>query len=254
MSYPYFFIKNENLTDEKEVVIKGRDFSHLAYVLRAKKGDLVEMSDNCSNRYKTELLEIRNSEAILKIKEKRKIYRQRPEIILLQCVLKKEAMELVIQKTTEIGITGIVPVFSSRVIVEANMDKIKNKLVRWQTIAEQASKQSKRDFICNIMPAVNLKDIELSKYGLFFVPSEVKNDTPGGDISVLDRYGNDFNEVGKIAYLIGPEGGFEEYEINFLADKGANLINFGRNILRSETASIYFLSVLDYLIKKGSKD
>jgi 16S rRNA (uracil1498-N3)-methyltransferase len=254
MSYPYFFINNENLIGEKEIVIKGRDFSHLVHVLRAKKGDLVEMSDNCSNRYETELLEIRKSEAILKIREKRNIYRQRPEIILLQCVLKKEAMELVIQKTTEIGITGIVPVFSSRVIVDVNMNKIKNKLVRWQTIAEQASKQSKRDFICSIMPAVNLKDIELSKYGLFFVPSEVKNKIPEGDISVLDRYGNDFNEAGKIAYLIGPEGGFEEYEINFLASKGATLINFGRNILRSETASIYFLSILDYLIKKDSKD
>lgn len=254
MSYPYFFIKNENLIGEKEVVIKGRDFSHLVYILRAKKGDLVEMSDNCSNRYETELLEIRKSEAILKIMEKRRIYRQRPEIILLQCVLKKEAMELVIQKTTEIGITGIVPVFSSRVIVEVNMDKIKNKLVRWQTIAEQASKQSKRDYICSIMPAVNLKDIEPSKYDIFFIPSEVKKDISEAGISVLDRYRSDFNKVDRIAYITGPEGGFEEYEINFLAAKGANLINFGRNILRSETASIYFLSVLDYLIKKGSKD
>ncbi|MCL4377586.1 MAG: 16S rRNA (uracil(1498)-N(3))-methyltransferase [Actinobacteria bacterium] len=273
MSYPYFFINNENFISSNEIAIKGDDLNHLLNVLRSKKGDFVEISDNSTNRYKTEIKEINKSAAILIVKEKNPMKKQLPDIILFQCILKKGAMELVIQKSTEIGVDSIIPVFSSRVVITVDSNKMKNKLERWQTIAEQSSKQSKRNFICNILPEVKIKDIAPSHFALFFVPNEFekcvhfknfgsieniiskflngktrKNSGAGND-TINNSYIN--GNINKIAYIIGPEGGFEDNEINLLAGKGAIPVNFGKNILRSETSSIYFLSVLDYLIKKN---
>jgi 16S rRNA (uracil1498-N3)-methyltransferase len=273
MSYPYFFINNKNSISGNEIVIKGDDLNHLLNVLRSKKGDFVEISDNSTNRYKTEIKEINKSAAVLIVKDKNPIKKQLPEIILFQCILKKDAMELAIQKSTEIGVNSIIPVFSNRVIVAVDSNKMINKIERWQTIAEQSSKQSKRDFTCNILPEVKIKDIVPSHFALFFAPDEV-NDCAyfknfGSIENIVSKFliknnkknskteNNAMNNthingnVNKIAYIIGPEGGFEDNEIHLLSEKGAIPVNFGKNILRSETSSIYFLSVLDYLIKKN---
>ena len=155
-------------------------------------------------------------------------------------------MELAIQKTAEIGIESIIPVFSERVILDK--EKIKNKVLRWQLIAEQASKQCKRDFICKVLPPVNFAEIDPSAYETFFIPYESPSIENKDNFNAIEKYvfTNKKNK-GRIAYLIGPEGGFDEKEIEMLAKKGSILVNFGSNILRAETASIYFLSILDYL-------
>jgi len=159
-------------------------------------------------------------------------------------------MELAIQKTAEIGIESIIPVFSGRVILEK--EKIKNKVLRWQLIAEQASKQCKSDFICKVLAPVNITEIEPSAYETFFIPYENSSIENKDNFNAIDKYVfTNKKSKGMVAYLIGPEGGFEEKEIELLSKKGSILINFGNNILRAETASIYFLSILDYLFKRN---
>jgi 16S rRNA (uracil1498-N3)-methyltransferase len=197
-----------------------------------------------------EVISIGKSEVRLKINKKIEIIRGKTRILLFQCILKREAMEIAIQKTTEIGIESIIPVFSERVIL--NKEKIKNKVLRWQLIAEQASKQCKRDFICKVLPPTNIAEIDPSAYETFFIPCENPSIENKDNFNVIERYvfTNKKNK-GRIAYLIGPEGGFDEKEIEMLSGKGSILINFGKNILRAETASIYFLSILDYLIKRN---
>ncbi|MBE3035964.1 MAG: 16S rRNA (uracil(1498)-N(3))-methyltransferase [Candidatus Atribacteria bacterium] len=248
MTYPYFFTSSDNIK-ENSIVITGNDFNHLVNVLRVRTGDYVEISDNNRYRYMAEVTSIGKSEVGLKINKKIEIIRGKTGILLFQCILKREAMELAIQKTAEIGIESIIPVFSERVILDK--EKIKNKVLRWQLIAEQASKQCKSDFICKVLPPANIAEIDPSAYETFFIPYESPSIENKDNFNAIEKYvfTNKKNK-GRIAYLIGPEGGFDEKEIEMLSGKGSILINFGKNILRAETASIYFLSILDYLIKR----
>jgi 16S rRNA (uracil1498-N3)-methyltransferase len=236
MSYPYFFIDSHSIEGDK-IRIESEDHNHLINVLRSKIGDLVYVSDNADYRYETEILDISKTGVILLIKDKIKIFKKTPRISLFQCVLKKNSMELVIQKSTEIGVDRIIPVISARVI--ADKKNISRKIDRWQKISDGASKQSKRDYKCEVLPLEEIRDIGVSDYDLFYIPYEES----------FCRCENlsDVKNASSIGYVIGPEGGFETSELDFLKQEGAREINFGKNIYRSETAAIYFLSVLDYL-------
>jgi len=249
MTYPYFFTGSNHIK-ENDIVITGNDFNHLVNVLRVRIGENVEVSDNNRYRYMAEVTSIAKSEVKLKINKKNEITRSKTGILLFQCILKREAMELAIQKTAEIGVESITPVFSERVVLDKQ--KIKNKVGRWQLIAEQASKQCKRDFICEVLQPVSITGIDPSAYETFFVPYESPSIKNKDNFNVIEKYVLDNKKnKGRIAYLIGPEGGFDEKEIEMLSEKGAIPVSFGKNILRAETASIYFLSILDYLSKRN---
>jgi 16S rRNA (uracil1498-N3)-methyltransferase len=236
MSYPYFFV-NPGSIEGNKIKIRGEDLNHLINVLRSKVGDKVYISDNADYKYETEILDIRKPEVILLIKNKSRITRKIPQLTLFQCVLKKNSMEFVIQKSTEIGVDRIVPVISGRVITDKK--KIASKVDRWQKISDRASKQSRRGYKCEILLPEDIFNIKVSDYDLFYIPYE-EGPGVGGSLAEV-------RDASRIGYVIGPEGGFETGEVDFLKDRGAREIKFGKNIYRSETAAIYFLSILDYL-------
>ena len=310
MSHPFFFVDKNSITSDS-ILLAGEDFNHLIRVLRARVGDVVEISDNETKRYRTVLAGIKKEEALLQIKKASTITKNSCRVSLFMCLLKKEAMEFAIQKTVEIGVDRIIPVISARTVVELEGKKTKNKISRWQQIALSASKQCKRDFICEIAEPMDAGIIDVGRYDLFFLPvediyqdekedlipelkdaigslrdvakvlngksgvpagwskelkykkiaadsenfnsfrnPEVKNNNKGsnnkktGDSSLSGP-----NPPSEIAFMVGPEGGFEKKEVTDLVKKGAFPINFGTNILRAETAAIYFISILDYLLK-----
>jgi 16S rRNA (uracil1498-N3)-methyltransferase len=209
---------------------------------------------------------VQKDSAILAVKSAAPIIAATPSISLYLCLLKKDAMELAIQKTAEIGIDTIVPVLSSRVVVKLDKSKLEPKTARWQQIASEASKQCKRDFECRVEKPVMLKDIDIFGYDIFFAAVEPENFEIESlkNSCVTDNQNNlpEARDIAgtidsgllcrkqKIAYIVGPEGGFDQDEVSLLAKKGATAVIFGKNILRAETAAIYFLSVLDYLIKR----
>jgi 16S rRNA (uracil1498-N3)-methyltransferase len=221
------------------------DIRHLYGPLRVRPGDKVCLSDNESFIYSTVLKNISKREAVFEVEKKERLKKELPRISLFQCILKKNAMESVIQKTTEIGVSAIVPVISRRTVsdIKGNI----NKIDRWQKISDEASKQSKRDFKCIIEQPVRLEDIDINFYGSFFLPYEDTTKSPSGIIDKL----KDFQEVRDIAYLVGPEGGLDPEEAKILIQKNAIETNLGRNILKAETASVYFLSVIDFFIKSS---
>ncbi len=241
MSHPYFFI-NSDYIKGNEIKIIGYDLNHLKNVLRCAAGDVVYISDNDRYKYKTEIINIGKKEVVLSIKDKKEIQRKFPELVLFQCVLKKNSMEFVIQKSTEIGVDRIIPVTSSRTIMDTR--KVSSRIERWQKISDGASMQCRRDFKCMIEPPRDIYRIRVPEYGHFFIPYEKSTNCNKGIFNKSDA----LSGVSAIGFIIGPEGGFEEGELNFLKKNGAAEIRLGKNIYRSETAAIYFLSVLDYLI------
>ncbi len=251
MSYPYFFV-SENAVRGDFIFITDEDFSHLIKVLRAKPGDIVGISDSVTTRYETIIQEIGNDSATLKILSSRPIKRRKPEIHLYLCFLKKDSMELAIQKNTEIGIDVIIPVNSSRVVIEISGKKKERRLLRWRQIAYNASKQSKRSFFCRVLDPVVFGDIKPDDYDLFFLlHEEAFKDTENISLHRLMDFFMDekLEKMKKIAFITGPEGGFDGKEVDHLINRGATGINFGQNILRAETASLYFASVIDFLLK-----
>lgn len=243
MSEPFFFIDPEDAGEDK-ISVSGEDFKHLVQVLRGKPGDRIIASDNKEYKYTAFIEEIRDGTAVLAVQSREAIRRRIPEITLFQCILKKNAMEMVIQKATEIGVGSIVPIISER-IVPAGFKKTGSKVIRWQKISDQASKQSKRDFKCMVSGPLKLSEIKVSDYGSFLVPY-VKKDEANCASSSLEG----LKQSSSIGCIIGPEGGFEESEVEWLESKGATVLKFGNNILRSETAAIYLLSIMDYLIRE----
>ncbi len=257
MSYPYFFLDKSKIHNGIAVV-SGKDFVHLSRVLRAKKGDHLEFSDNEEKRYCAVIENIGPSEAVLKVISEIPIERVFPQITLFLSILKKDAMDIAIQKTVEMGITRIVPVISKRVVIELKEKKKSERIIRWQQIAENAAKQCKRDFIADVLEPVKISAIDTGQYDLFFVAcedkrisEEIKDVSDLGSIFKMRSIKDVPSAVKEIAYLIGPEGGFDDTELSSLIKGEVIPVNFGSNILRAETAALYFLSILDFLIKSS---
>jgi len=253
MSHPYFFINFDDINDS-EILIEGEDFEHLAKTLRARVGDIVELSDNNRYRFTANIKNIEKKGAILEIIKRKEIKKDFLQLDLFQSILKKNSMELVIQKSAEIGVTNIIPVFSSRVIPNEKPDN--KKYIRWQKIALEASKQSKRNHICKLCPPENINNIDLEKYDLFLFAYEELSDLKTDkkeinkcsiirEIIDLKNKKPDYSAgILKIAFIIGPEGGFEREEANLLISKDARAISLGSNILKAETAAIFAASVI----------
>lgn len=152
-------------------------------------------------------------------------------------------MELIIQKTTEIGVKEIIPVAMERSIVKLNEKEAKKKIERWQKIAEVAAKQSKRDVIPKIGNVIRINDLceKVKEYDVFIVAYE--NEEKISLKHVLKQN----KEIRKIGVLVGPEGGIDDKEIEKLKHyDNVKIVTLGKRILRTETAPITIASNIIY--------
>lgn len=236
------FFTDESILDGK-VKIYGDDYNHIKKVLRIAEdekievvvlGELyignIEICDKYISVYNLEKIS-ENTESKIKIH-------------LLQCLAKGEKMDLIVQKAVELGVYDITLVNSKRCIVKIDEKKESKKIERLQKISYEASKQSKRLIVPKINELIQIKDIinfvgdnyllvayeEDKNISLRDVIMKIKTENSGKDIFIL----------------IGSEGGFEREEVEFLINNGAFSIGLGARILRTETAGINLLSILQY--------
>ncbi len=168
------------------------------------------------------------------------------KITLFQGLPKADKMELIIQKAVELGVYRVVPVEMKRCVVKLDAKKAKAKTARWQQIAEAAAKQSKRAIIPEISEPMSLKNaleftagmqVKLIPYelaeGMDKTRTLLEAITPGQEVAVF----------------IGPEGGFDETEVQAAMEHGLEPITLGRRILRTETAGMTVLAWLSYLLE-----
>lgn len=234
------FFVNENQKQNNRYFINGTDFNHIKNVLRMNVGETFLVSENG----KSSLCEIEGFETdtvIVKILEKNYNDTSLPiRIYLFQGLPKGDKMELIIQKCVELGCNEIIPVEMNRCVVKIEEKKKKNKLARWQAISESAAKQSKCNKIPEISEILTYKQaLEKAKdLDLLLVPYESKNG--------MEDTKNALNEIKSgmsVGILIGPEGGFDEKEVNEAFDVGGKVISLGKRILRTETAAITSVSM-----------
>ena len=254
------------------------DLHHLRKVLRARPGMELDISDGDCWEYKTVLEELTEDCATLKILDKQKFATEpSTRVTLYQGVPKASKMETVIQKTVEMGVGTIVPVFMERTVVveKGNFGK---KLDRWNKIAAEAVKQCKRGIIPRVTESYDFDRMldELPNYDLIICPYENEDgltikdflrEAPApADAGSAGRAGEPGRpaaasahpeqksagpaepgpQARRVALVIGPEGGFSDGEIARLKAAGAATVTLGKTILRTETAGMAALAMIMY--------
>ncbi len=234
------FFVNENQKQDNRFFINGTDFNHIKNVLRMNIGHTFLVSENgVSNLCEIESFE--SDTVIVKILQENYNDTSLPiKIYLFQGLPKGDKMELIIQKCVELGVHEIIPVEMSRCVVKIEEKKKKNKQTRWQAISESAAKQSKCNKIPEISEILTYKQaLEKAKdLDLMLVPYESKNG--------MEDTKNALNEIKSgmsVGILIGPEGGFDEKEIQEALEINGKIISLGKRILRTETAAITSVSM-----------
>ncbi len=241
-----FFVDKQNIVEDLQqiMIVDQDDVKHIERVLRLKQGDRVEICDGQNTEYIAEIYSMDKKEIKLSMIEKWSSRTEPPiEITLFQGIPKAAKMDVIIQKCTELGIARIVPVITERTIVQLKDQKSEEKKVeRWQKIADEAAKQSKRGIIPQIaLPVAFSESVKNGpKFDLAVIPYE--KETAVGLKGVLRQRVN----AKKVAIYIGPEGGFGEREIEEAKQAGIVPVTLGPRILRTETAGFVALSILMY--------
>lgn len=238
---PRFFVTRSQVQGD-EIVIRGNDVNHIKNVLRMHPGDEISISDGQGMDYFCRIKTMEREEIGLSIENSWKSYVELPvHLYLFQGLPKSDKMELIIQKAVELGAYEIVPVRTNRVIVKLDEKKEEKKRARWQQIAESGAKQSGRGIVPEVKPVMRFRDALAYASGLdgMIIPYEKAE-----GIKETRKIISGLKGKKSIGIFIGPEGGFDEKEVEEAIGAGASAVTLGRRILRTETAGLAMLSVL----------
>lgn len=238
---PKFFAARENISDG-QIIIDSEDVNHITRVLRLGKGDRVEICDGMGYDYTAVIQKAESKRIVCAVLEKRRADTEpETEVTLFQAIPKASKMEYIIQKTTELGIARIVPCVMARCVsrLDGREDK---KCSRWRRIAEAASKQSGRGVIPEVCAAVEFREaVEMMKKSdIYFAPYECETDGNLKKVLTSKR------DVKTVSFMVGPEGGFDISEAEYLKENGVPTVTLGRRILRTETAGEAVLAMIMY--------
>ena len=224
------------------VHLSKEDEHHVCHVMRMKKGDEIEVVDN-AHLFLCRIDSF-NPLTISVIHEIANDVEIKEDITLLFALTKGDKIDLVLQKATELGVKKVALIESERTVVNYEGKDIDKKLERFKKIMKEASEQSHRLIVPKLLGIYNLKNLPANLLSdLNYVAYEK-------DANHIDEAFQGLEKGKSISILIGPEGGFSEQEINHLTNQGFIRTSLGKRILRAETAAIYALSVIGYLLEK----
>ena len=241
----YQFFVEPGQIQGRRIIITGSDVNHIRNVLRMKPGEEIAVSNGTDGReYRCGIESFTEDEVICSLRFVKEDGVELPSRIhLFQGLPKADKMELIVQKAVELGAYEVVPVAARRCVARLDEKKAPSRINRWQGIAEAAAKQSRRGIIPQVHPVMNMR--EAVAYArtmeVKLIPYELAENM-GHTKEVLGavKPGTD------IAVFIGPEGGFEQEEIELAMAAGIEPVTLGRRILRTETAGLTVLSWLMY--------
>jgi len=231
----YNFFVDDSCRQGDLFFISGSDYNHIRNVLRMQPGDKFLVSCNAVSCL-CSLERLEEETVVAQILEENYQNTELPvRIYLFQGLPKSDKMELIIQKTVELGVAGIIPVEMKRCVMKLEEKKKMSRRQRWQAIAESAAKQSKRNVIPEVFDVLTYKQAmeKLKEMDLFLVPYENER----GMAATRDALSK-IRPGMSIGILIGPEGGFDPKEVTQAQETGAEIVSLGNRILRTETAAL----------------
>lgn len=221
-----------------QISITADKARYLASVLRCKEGETLVIFNGEGNCFQTKISKVGKKEVIADVLEKFQCNPESPiNITLVQSLLRGEKMDLVIQKTTELGVREIVPV-----VTERSQLRETRKTARWQKIAEEASRQSGRTVIPVVHEPVSFQDMFTDNdfKGVIFYEEE--------SVRLSDSISSLVSHPSSLFIVIGPEGGFTKEEVELAKEKGLVAASLGKRILRAETAAIAAVTLAQYAL------
>ncbi|MEG0918593.1 MAG: 16S rRNA (uracil(1498)-N(3))-methyltransferase [Anaerorhabdus sp.] len=238
-----FFVES-NLIYESTIIIEEKsDIQHISKVLRLRVGDEIDISDSREWEYRCEIIDISKEHVECLILDKQKFAREpNTKVTLFQGIPKQGKMDLVVQKSVELGVKEIVPVFMKRTVV-SDKGTFWKKVIRFRTICQEAAKQCQRGIVPEIRQEIDFADVldRLKTFDVLIFPYENED-----HLNIKDALRNLKNKPTNVAIIIGPEGGFSNEEAEALKEIGALCVSLGKTILRTETASIAAIAMTMY--------
>lgn len=245
----YRFFVEPAQVGEKEIIITGSDVNHIKNVLRMKPEETILISSGENLEYTCYIRELKEEEIIAHIMYVQESGYELPSrLYLFQGLPKSDKMELIIQKAVELGVHEIIPVASKRAVVKLDEKKEEKKRTRWQAISESAAKQSKRMYVPEVKKVMSFSQaVEYAgQLDVVLVPYELAKGM-GETREIIGK----IKKGQSVGIFIGPEGGFEEAEVELAVEKAnAKAITLGKRILRTETAGLTVLSILMFTLEE----
>ena len=227
-----------------QIVLEDGDIHHITHVMRMKMGEEIEVVvDGHLYDCLIDSINPLNVSINYEIPTDCEI---KNDVTLLYTLAKGDKIDLVIQKATELGVKRIILLSSERCVVKWDEKDAEKKIARFQKIVKEASEQSHRIIVPEILgvyPLNNIPSSLLADTNLFAYEKEAGNTD--------SLYNLVLNNSSSISVLVGPEGGFSEKEADMMINKYYfHPVSLGKRILRSETAAIYAMSVISFLLEK----
>jgi 16S rRNA (uracil1498-N3)-methyltransferase len=229
-----FYAPPENFHD-KTVSLSLEETRHLRDVLRLRENELVNVFDGNGREFSCRIVQIKKDETLLEIIEETQPSApiSNLDLTLAVALLKGEKFDLVVQKSVELGVSKFIPITTKRTDVKPK--DVTNRQARWQKIALEAAKQSGRADLMKIETALSFEQFVLT--------------AEGTKILFAERSGEAFSKIKadkKITAVIGPEGGWEDSEIELAKNSGFQIVTLNGRILRAETATISIAAILQH--------
>ncbi len=240
---PRFFITAsdiESADNGKLIRISGDDASHISRVLRMKPGEHITACDMRGCEYETVIAETGETVLLRVLSEKDSDNEPPYKAVVYQALVKGDRFDTVLQKSTELGASDIVPVITSRCTVKLTESEYAKKVERWQKIVREASKQCGRAIIPTVHNPMKFSDAlkKASEADLSLFCYEGDGTSPLSDIA------DSVDSPSSISVMIGPEGGYSVDEAQAAESAGMKMTGLGKRILRTETASLFVLSFI----------
>ncbi len=234
-----FFVADTHASGDL-VAIEGSDAHKIVHVLRLRAGDAIELVDSAAHVFDA-ILRVEGERVQALLGATQTPHRQTLVVDVAQGVPKGQKMDFVVEKLTELGVATLLPLVSERTVVRDVGDA---KLERWRRLARSAAQQSGRVDIPQVTQALGFADVlaRFRDYDTVLMPWEVAEPQ-----ALRERLPALLAGAQRVLVLIGPEGGFSHDEAARARDAGAHLISLGRRILRTETAALATLAVLEFL-------
>jgi len=233
-----FIVEKQDIKiDGENIEITGSEVRHIN-VLRKNIGDSIFVND-----YVVEISKIEKDKVLGKVIDRAEDKGvPSVNITLIQSYLKSDKMDYVVQKAVELGVKSIKPILSKNTVVKLDEKDSTKKVERLNKIAKEAIGQCGRTDEVEVKSVSKLKDVDFTKYDLVIICHEK-------GVKKINEILEEIYAALNIAVIIGPEGGLDEQEIEDLKCENKQIIVFGERVLRAETASLYILSILNYLLQ-----
>ena len=244
MTSDRFYIQKKQIKSPS-AVLTGSEHHHLSRVVRKREGERVFLFTEKGENFTARIDKIEKSKTSLTILKAGLQKEPGVRVTLAPSLVKPRALELILQKSTELGVSCFVPVIAERSVVKIS-DKTEKKINRWHRIILAASKQCRRPAPPIIEEPLSLKkflDIKKAKVKIFL-------DEKGGEY-LKDFVFSSFKENSKkfppsVIILLGPEGGWTDREKQDIVRHGYTAVSLGHNILRAETAAISCVAIISH--------